>query len=85
LTDLTKGVPAEFKEFMEYCRKLEFTEEPNYKHCIGLFDQCMKKNEFDPKVMDYTWKEDSLKRAKALLKAEMMKTLNGKKKEETKG
>ncbi len=46
----------------------------------------MKRNNFDPKVFDYTWKEDSLKRAKANLKAEMQKALAGKKKakEETK-
>ena len=72
---------------MKYCRKLEFTEEPDYEYLSGLFSGCMKKNNMDPKVFDYTWKEDSLKRAKAKLKADMIKALDKKKtpNEERKG
>lgn len=56
LEDLTKGHPNEFKEFMEYCRSLKFEQEPNYKQCIGLFENCLARHNYDPKVMDYTWK-----------------------------
>jgi hypothetical protein len=87
LSELCKGIPNCFKDFMEQCKKLEFTEEPNYKTMIGTFETCMQENGFDPKVFDYTWKEDRLIRDKKALKEEMMRALKGpakKKAEETK-
>lgn len=88
LTELCRGLPACFKEYMEYCKKLEFTETPDYKYLIGLFDACLKENNLDGKVFDYTWKEDRLKRDKQALKEELRKALMGGKKpgknEETK-
>jgi hypothetical protein len=30
LDELCKGYPEEFKAFMTYCRKLTFTEDPDY-------------------------------------------------------
>ena len=77
LSELCKGLPNCFREFMEHCKKLEFTEEPNYKLLIGLFETCLKENNLDPKVFDYTWKEDKLERDKKALKEEMLKALNG--------
>jgi hypothetical protein len=71
LTELCKGLDSCFKEYMDYCKKLEFTEEPNYKYMIGLFETSMKTNNLDPKVFDYTWKEDRLKREKKALRQEM--------------
>ena len=53
---------------MEYCRKMEFTEEPNYKHLLGLFDSCMKRHSFDIKVTDFAWKQNRLHRDKEALK-----------------
>ena len=41
---------------MDYCRALKFEQEPNYKHTIGMFENCMNRHGFDSKVMDYTWK-----------------------------
>lgn len=87
LSELCKGLPSCFKDFMEMCKKLEFTEEPNYAKMIGVFEACMTENSFDVKVFDYTWKEDTLIREKKKLKEEMMRALQPKKKkdnEETK-
>lgn len=85
LAELCKGLPQCFKDYMEHCKKLEFTQEPDYKYLIGLFEACMRENNFDGKVYDYTWKEDRLIRDKKALKEEMMKALKGgKPKEETK-
>jgi hypothetical protein len=56
LEELCRGHPIEFKEFMEYCRKIDFKDEPDYKYILGLFDTCMKRHNFDPKVLDYSWK-----------------------------
>lgn len=75
LDDLCKGYPEEFKEFMTYCRALQFTDEPDYKHLIGLFEGCMKKNGYDPKVPDFIWNKNRLQTEKELLKQNMMKAI----------
>ena len=85
LTELCKNKPKEFQEFMLYCRSLKFEEEPNYKHCIGLFENCMSRNNFDPKVMDYTWKQNRLSKDKEALKAQMLGAIKNKPKKETDG
>lgn len=41
LDDLCKGQPSEFKEYMTYSRGLGFTDTPNYKYLIGLFQGCL--------------------------------------------
>ena len=78
LSELCKGIDPSFKEYMEYCKKLEFTEEPNYKYMIGLFEAGLKNNNLDGKVFDYTWKEDRLKREKKALRMEMEQLLKKK-------
>jgi hypothetical protein len=81
---LCKGYPSEFKEYMEYCRGLKFEEDPDYKHCIGLFEKCMKRNSLDPKVADFTWKQNRLSKDKEALKNSMMDVIRKKPKEEKK-
>ena len=44
---------------MSYCRRLTFTEEPDYKYIIGLFESCLKKNGFD-KTPDFIWNKNRL-------------------------
>lgn len=68
---------------MEYCRKLEFTEDPDYKYLLKLFDGCIARHGFDPKVLDFTWKQNRLKRDKDLLR-DQIEALIGKKKGEEK-
>lgn len=60
LETLCKGLPREFKEYMEYCRKLKFEQEPDYKHCLSLFRRCMERNNIDPSSTDYIWKKNQL-------------------------
>jgi len=74
--ELCKGYPEEFKEFMNYCRKLGFTEDPDYKYIIGLFEGCMKKNGIDPNVPDFIWNKNRLFLEKEALKQNMMKVIN---------
>lgn len=80
--ELCKGLPEEFKEYMNYCRKLQFTDEPDYKYLIGLFEGCMKKNGFDPKVPDFIWNKNRLFLEKEALKQNMMKVINMQTKQE---
>ena len=74
--ELCRGYPEEFKEYMNYCRKLAFTEDPDYKYLIGLFEGCMKKNGFDPKTPDFIWNKNRLFLEKEALKQNMMKVIN---------
>lgn len=74
--ELCKGHPEEFNMFMNYCRKLQFTEDPDYKHILSLFEGCMKKNGWDPKVPDFIWNKNRLELEKQALKANLMKVIN---------
>ena len=79
LDELCKGHPAEFKEFMEYCRSLKFEGDPDYKHMIGLFEKCMVRHGYDVKVADYTWKQNRLSKDKEALKNSVLNVINKKK------
>jgi hypothetical protein len=81
LEELCKGHPPEFKEFMDYCRALKFEEDPDYKYIIGLFEKCMQKNNFDMKIMDYTWKQNRLSKDKEALKNSVLNVIKKKQKD----
>ncbi len=66
---------------MEYCRKLEFTEDPDYRYILKLFEGCMARHGFDPKVLDYTWKQNRLKRDKDILKDQIANLIGKPKKD----
>jgi hypothetical protein len=72
---------------MEYCRSLKFDEDPNYAHIISMFENGMVKNNFDPKITDFTWKQNRLNKDKEMLKAQMLGVISKrpqkKKKEDT--
>jgi hypothetical protein len=74
--ELCKGYPDEFREYMNYCRKLGFTEDPDYKYLIGLFENCSKRHGFDPKTPDFIWNKNRLFLEKEALKQNMMKVIN---------
>lgn len=82
LEELCRGQAVEFKDFLEYTRSLKFEQEPNYKHCYSLFDACMARHNFDPKVMDYTWKQNRLSKDKEALKNSVMNVIRRKPKAE---
>ena len=43
--ELCSGLPPEFSEYIKYCRKLEFEEDPNYNYIKNLFIEILKKKE----------------------------------------
>lgn len=47
LTDLCKNIPAEFLEYMKYCRLLRFEQKPDYDHIKELFLNIFTKNNFN--------------------------------------
>jgi len=60
---------------MEYCRELKFEQEPNYKKCIGFWEACSARHNFDLNIKDFTWKQNRLSKDKESLKAQMMSVL----------
>lgn len=56
LDKLCEGLPVEIKEYMMYCRRLAFSEQPDYKYAVGLFDKVMLSRKLDPLVKDFSWK-----------------------------
>jgi hypothetical protein len=53
---------------MNYCKGLSFTQDPDYSYMIGLFENCMKKNNIDPKVHDFIWNKNRLVLEKEAIK-----------------
>jgi len=45
-------MPSEFSTYLQYCRKLEFTDEPNYHYLLELFDDLFVRHAF---VRDYVY------------------------------
>jgi hypothetical protein len=76
--ELCKDQPDDFKEFMHYCRGLSFTQDPDYSYIIGLFEGCMKKNNFDPKVPDFIWNKNRLALEKEAIKRQMINVIKKK-------
>jgi len=54
LGDLCDGLPEVFKEFMEYIRRLEFEERPDYDHLRQMFQQSYNEGGFQ-RLNRYDW------------------------------
>lgn len=78
MEELCRGHPSEFREYMEYCRSLKFEQEPNYRTCIQFFEGCMTRHNMDPRVFDYTWKQNRLSKDKEALKNSMLNVIRKK-------
>ncbi|CAF0795513.1 unnamed protein product [Adineta steineri] len=52
LESLCINMPNEFSQYLQYCRKLEFTDEPNYQYLLELFDDLFVRHAF---VRDYIY------------------------------
>ncbi len=51
---LCEGLPIEFEKYLEYCYKLKFDEEPNYKYLINLFKDQFKSKDYENDFL-YDW------------------------------
>ena len=60
IEELCMNQPTEFREYMKYCRELSFQADPDYKYILGLFDDCMAKNNCDSKTPDFIWNKNRL-------------------------
>ena len=85
MEELCKDQPEEFREYMHYCRGLSFTQDPDYSYIIGLFESCMKNNNFNPKQPDFIWNKNRLALEKEAIKQQMLKVIDKKPKKKTDG
>lgn len=76
LDELCLNQPSEFKTFMEHCRKLEFTAEPDYRYIMSIFEQCMERHNFDLRTPDFVWNKNRLQLERQTLKEQMMKVIS---------
>lgn len=60
---------------MCYCRKLGFTDDPDYRYILNLFDSCMERHGFDLKTPDFIWNKNRLVLEKEALKQNMLRAL----------
>jgi len=63
---------------MEYCRSLQFSQDPDYKICVNLFEKCLNRHNFDGKLFDFTWKQNRLSKDKEALKNSMLNVIRKK-------
>ena len=68
LNELCANQPDEFKEFMNYCRGLSFTQDPDYRYILGLFETCMERHQFSLTTPDFSWNKNRLLRERQQLK-----------------
>ncbi len=54
LESLCINMPSEFSTYLQYCRKLEFTDEPNYHYLLELFDDLFLRHAFERDYV-YDW------------------------------
>ena len=52
---LCEGLPEQFIEFINYARKLEFKEKPNYSYLNELLNKAAKNNGIDLDKVEYDW------------------------------
>ena len=67
--ELCSGLPLEFADYIKYCRKLEFEDEPNYDYLKHLFIAILKRNEqiIDERfinLIEFSWLKKKKRREK---------------------
>lgn len=62
LKQLCSGFPEAFQEYLEYSRKLDFEQRPDYKYCRNLFENArreLENREIRDWELDWMKEEDS--------------------------
>jgi hypothetical protein len=53
-----------------------FTADPDYKYILNLFEGCMERHKFDPKVPDFIWNKNRLFLEKEALKGSINRVIS---------
>ena len=77
--ELCKDIPEQFEQYVDYTRKLEYLEKPDYDMLRGLFNLMLKaeNNKFDY-IYDWTTPEEKLRRRAMTPKSELESNQNKK-------
>ena len=67
---------------MNYCRGMQFTEDPDYRKIFNMLEGAMERNGVDPKVPDFIWNKNRLALEKEQLKQNMLKAIKPKEKQD---
>ena len=54
LEEMTRHCPKEFLEYMNYCRNLEFTEDPDYSYLKRIFKELYVRKGYENEFI-YDW------------------------------
>lgn len=73
--ELCLNQPPEFKEYMNYCRGLSFTADPDYRYITSLFEGCMERHNFETRNPDFLWNKNRLFLERQTLKESMMRVI----------
>ena len=57
IEELCKDFPKEFADFLRYSRNLEFSETPDYKKLVRMFESLMKSRGWSPVDWEFDWIE----------------------------
>jgi casein kinase 1 gamma len=57
IEDLCKDHPKEFADFLRYARNLDFSETPDYKKLVRMFENLMKSRGWTPIDWEFDWIE----------------------------
>ena len=52
---LFEDIPQEFIDYVKYCKKLKFEEEPNYSYLRSLFIKIINKRNLNPKIITFSF------------------------------
>lgn len=55
IEELCLGLPKEFKTYLNYCRKLGFTEDPDYAYLTALFENLQSSAGYNTSVISIDW------------------------------
>merc|ERR1712046_72252 len=55
LRAICQGCPKEFEQYLKYCRKLKFAEQPDYDYLCQLFRNVSKRAGVAPDGDDFDW------------------------------
>ena len=64
--DLFKNIPEELADYVKYCEKLKFEEDPNYNYMKGIFQKILGRLNFNINKLNFCWINPNDKNIKAL-------------------
>ena len=67
ISKITEGMPSEFYEYIQYCRLLRFSQNPDYDYLRGLFKSIIKKENVQNDCV-FCWNLEALKRKQLINK-----------------